>query len=169
MMASKLGLSEYMPSDEDLFHDLLDLLLMTETDMTIFFRQLAKLEAADCSANRATPPDQLLPAYYRQEQLSDEYLQHLNRWLGNYCRRKASDPVEPMAQHELMNATNPKYVLRNYLAQQAIEKAEAGDFALIHELLDLLRHPYDEQPEREEFFARRPEWARHKPGSSMLS
>lgn len=68
-----------------------------------------------------------------------------------------------------MNAVNPKYVLRNYMAQLAIDKAEEGDYSLIEELFELLKKPYDEQLENEKWFAKRPEWARHKIGCSMLS
>ena len=64
---------------------------------------------------------------------------------------------------------NPKYVLRNYMAQQAIEALEQGDASVITRLMEVLQHPYDEQPEHEELAGRRPEWARNKAGCSALS
>ena len=68
-----------------------------------------------------------------------------------------------------MNGVNPKYVFRNYLAQQAIDALEAGDAAVLERLMGCLQRPYDDQPEFEEYAARRPEWARHKAGCSALS
>ena len=68
-----------------------------------------------------------------------------------------------------MDAVNPKYVLRNYMSQMAIDAADKGDYSLINELHELLKNPYSEQPDSEKWFAKRPEWARTKVGCSMLS
>ena len=77
--------------------------------------------------------------------------------------------VSDQQRAQNMNRVNPLYVPRNYLAQLAIDKSEAGDQTMVSDLLELLRHPYDEQPDKEEFAARRPDWARHRAGCSMLS
>ena len=73
------------------------------------------------------------------------------------------------ARVERMNRANPKYVLRNYLAQQAIDALAGGDASFMERLMAVLERPCDEQPEHDELANRRPEWARHKPGCSALS
>ena len=93
----------------------------------------------------------------------------LLEWLARYAARVTEDPLPESERHERMRLANPKYVLRNWLAQQAIERAEAGDETGIHELLEVMRHPYDDQPGREHFAGKRPDWARGKAGCSMLS
>jgi uncharacterized protein YdiU (UPF0061 family) len=81
----------------------------------------------------------------------------------------ASEGVDAGERRAAMFAVNPRYVLRNYLAQEAIDRAEAGDLAGVIELLDVMRSPYIERPELARFAARRPDWARSRVGCSMLS
>ena len=68
-----------------------------------------------------------------------------------------------------MNQANPKYVLRNYQAQLAIDALENGDASVLERMMAVLRHPYDEQPGHDDLAERRPEWARHRAGCSALS
>lgn len=171
MMAGKLGLRHFDPaSDETLFDELFQVLQLVETDMTIFFRKLALL---DSNQKNETSDDVLLKllleAYYLPDQLTDKYKERMGKWLRSYLARVHSDGLSGESRRKKMNAHNPKYVLRNYLAQLAIDKAADGDFSKVNELLDLLRKPYDEQAGMEEYAAKRPEWARHRAGCSMLS
>ena len=172
MMAQKLGLSAYMPdTDEDLTKELLAILQLAETDMTIFFRKLAEVRLSDAEQpvvdEALIAP--LMDAYYVPEQLTPEHRARTAAWIRRYQSRLANDATPAVVRQQRMNAANPKYVLRNYLAQLAIDKAEQGDFSLVNELLDVLRCPYDEQPGKEEFAKKRPDWARHRAGCSMLS
>jgi uncharacterized protein YdiU (UPF0061 family) len=93
----------------------------------------------------------------------------LGEWLCRYHARVREEGTPDGIRRNRMNAVNPLYVPRNYLAQLAIDKAEVGDFSLVREMLDVLRQPYTEQAGREAFAAKRPEWARHRAGCSMLS
>ena len=68
-----------------------------------------------------------------------------------------------------MDSTNPKYVLRNYMAQLAIDAANNEDYSILEELYELLKNPYSEQTEQEKWYAKRPDWARDKIGCSRLS
>ncbi len=169
MVASKLGLTVFdSAGDGDLNTELLILLQSVETDMTIFYRKLALLVMdVELSDDDLMMP--LMEAYYVPEQLTGDYKARLGLWLRRYIKRIHDSGIADVERRKIMNAANPKYVLRNYLAQLAIDKAEQGDFSMVNELLELLRRPYDEQPGKEEFALKRPDWARQRAGCSMLS
>ncbi|UCD33196.1 MAG: YdiU family protein, partial [Desulfobacterales bacterium] len=173
MMAQKLGLDTFeSDTDDALLTELFAILPLVETDMTIFFRQLALIDGNSESADETRDADlmaPLMPAYYVADQLTGEYRARMGNWLRSYVQRLARDHTPHEIRQKRMNAVNPKYVLRNYLAQLAIDKAEQGDFSLVNELLEVMRFPYDEQPEKEDFAKKRPDWARNRPGCSMLS
>ncbi|NOR71369.1 MAG: hypothetical protein GQ532_17020, partial [Methylomarinum sp.] len=172
MMAEKLGLKALESEiDENLAKELLALLAQVETDMTIFYRKLALLnvDMAVESQTDAQLLQPLLDAWYRFDSVSEDYPSRVAVWLRKYINRLQQQGVLQVEKVQRMNQVNPKYVLRNYLSQQAIDKAEQGDFSMVNELLDVMRHPYDEQAEKESYAKKRPDWARHKAGCSMLS
>lgn len=169
MMAEKLGLTAFSAEgDEALIESLQEVLQVVETDMTIFFRQLSLLET-DAGIDDEALFAPLTDAYYAPEKVTGEARSRICDWLRQYQQRVNADGEDAVARRERMNRVNPRYVLRNYLAQLAIDKAAEGDFSLVNELLDVLRNPYEDQPGREQFAEKRPEWARHRPGCSMLS
>jgi uncharacterized protein YdiU (UPF0061 family) len=170
MMAAKLGLKNFQAATDDaLIAELVEILQLVETDMTIFFRNLATIPADTTPHKPEELPAALRQAHYTPQEISDDYRRRLGDWLQAYTKRLQQDKVPDEVRRQKMNSVNPKYVLRNYLAQLAIDKAEDGDFALVNELLDLLRKPYDEQPDKEHFAVKRPDWARNRAGCSMLS
>ena len=154
MWAEKLGIAELVPGDEELVTDLTTILQSVETDMTIFFRLLSSISEPDVS--------HLEHAFYDPSSIPvDEF----NDWLGRWWTRAGGKPDQVR-----MRLANPKYVLRNWMAQLAIDAAEKDDYSVANELYELLKSPYEEQPESErEWFQKRPEWARHRVGCSMLS
>jgi len=170
MMASKLGMAQYNGQDDLLlFAELEQLLQSVDTDMTVFYRQLAKLsQHLEVTASDTWLPI-LTPSYYAPERLSDKYIQVMGDWLSRYMNRLRQDNRSDDMRKQAMNQVNPKYVLRNYLAQQAIEAAQKGDYSELESLHQALRNPYQEQPEFEHYAQKRPEWARNKAGCSALS
>ena len=161
--ASKLGLPGYGDQDAPLQEELFALLAATETDMTLFFRGLARVDP------NAPSLEPLLDAYYAPTGLPRSVRERTEAWLAAYAARLRQAGEPDRMRVGRMNAVNPLYVPRNYLAQLAIDEAEAGDFAPLQEWLDVLRRPYEEQPGMERYAAKRPEWARHRAGCSMLS
>ena len=161
-MAAKLGLLEFGDEDIALLESLHRLLHEAEVDMTIFFRRLAEVDPQ----SPAIAP--FAEAFYDEAKRAQS-APAIELWLASYAERVKREGADPAARRARMNAVNPKYVLRNYLAQEAIDRAEQGDASAIHELLDVMRRPCDEQPGRERFAQRRPDWARERAGCSMLS
>jgi len=161
MMLSKLGLSEETPFANTFIGELENLMTTSEMDMTLFFRKLSNFkineiqnfltEIEQCSYSTA------FPTYFEQWQ----------QWLEKYAAHLTQQPNSNRIVE--MNSCNPKYVLRNYMAQKAIQEAEKGNFEMVDELYHLLQNPYDEQPEKEQWFAKRPDWAKAQIGSSVLS
>jgi uncharacterized protein YdiU (UPF0061 family) len=162
MHAAKLGLDQFRDADAGLVETLHALLVTSEADMTIFFRNLALLDPD------APAADVLRPAFYSEEKAAS-HEPELLAWLQRYAARLREDGVPAATRRARMNTANPRFVLRNYLAQQAIDAAEQGDESAVSELLEVMRRPYDEQPGRERFAERRPDWARNRAGCSMLS
>jgi len=170
-MANKLGLKSFNDSDVELVDELHRVLQLVETDMTIFYRLLADFDSQSITQDDAALVKVIQYAYYAEP--TADAIAAMAAWLRVYATRLEQDYVvhgETHTQRKArMNLANPKYVLRNYMAQEAIDKASTGDFSEVQTLLVLLHKPYDEQPEYQRYFEKRPEWARTKAGCSMLS
>jgi len=148
LMRAKVGLREARDEDAELIQDLLALMARHHVDYTIFFRTLGEFRSAPGAAN---------------EGLRDFFLDReaFDRWAGRYATRLRAEGSRDEERRARLSRVNPKYVLRNYLAQQAIEKAQQKDFSEIDRLLALLQQPYDDQPGMEAYAAAPPNWGKH--------
>jgi uncharacterized protein YdiU (UPF0061 family) len=166
MMRNKLGLKIVKEDDAILIESLTELLPLVETDMTIFFRNLGDVQKEDIATIAL---DRIKEAFYNLTDLNENVLNKWIAWLNLYTIRINNEVITDVERKMKMNLINPKYVLRNYMAQLSIDAANKGDYSLINELFVLLKKPYDDQPENQKWFAKRPDWARDKVGCSMLS
>ncbi len=165
MMKSKLGLFETNDDDQSLIGNLENTLQLSETDMTIFFRKLANFK----SNGSLDGLEIVSEAFYKPDEIIADIERQWKLWFSKYAERLQLETKGDMERSELMNAVNPKYVLRNYMAQLVIDATDEGDYTLLDELFQVLKKPYNEQPEYEKWFEKRPDWARNKVGCSMLS
>ena len=165
MMRAKLGLTSDKETDINIIQSLENNLQATETDMTIFFRTLSSFKKEQPEKGVELIQD----AFYTPDTIKGNVLNNWKQWFADYAKRLEDETTSADERQQQMNKVNPKYVLRNYMAQLAIDKADKGDTSLLEEMYLLLKEPYSEQPKFEHWFAKRPEWARHKVGCSMLS
>jgi serine/tyrosine/threonine adenylyltransferase len=172
-LAQKLGFTTLeSETDQKLVHDLFGLLQSIETDYTIFFRRLAgwpSLPEKSGSNVEEVFQKVMAPAFYTEDALPSPLKAEWIQWLKRYSEKVKRDGRSDEVRSTQMKKVNPKYVLRNYLAQNAIISAEKGDPSVMERLLRVLQTPYDELPSEEDLAARRPEWARNAPGCSALS
>ncbi|MEQ6342152.1 MAG: protein adenylyltransferase SelO family protein [Gammaproteobacteria bacterium] len=149
LMGQKLGLTHASKDDASLVNTLLDMMHTSHADYTNLFRSLSHFKSAPGEKNAA---------------LRDQFIDRtaFDTWSASYRDRLQREQGSDAERKTRMNKVNPKYILRNHLAQTAINKAEQGrDFSEVDRLLRLLQHPFNEQPEMEDYAATPPEWARH--------
>ena len=167
MLAAKLGLSTGDDVASGLIDEVFALMYDAEMDYTLFFRALGEIPDTIPAADPELIA--LLGDVFYDEAKRIAAAPTIADWLRRWHAQVTEGGVPFRERRARMHSVNPRYVLRNYLAQQAIDRAEAGDASLVQTLLEVMRRPYDDQPEHAQHAARRPEWARDRAGCSMLS
>ena len=162
-MARKLGLSEY---DQDLSLGLMKLMSETRADMTNTYRSLSQIARMQDQEISQVPSK--LAAVLAEAEATEEQKEAWLEWVKGYQAKLRKDPTPAEAKADTQDATNPCYILRNHLCQEAIEAAEDGDFEPTKDLLELLRNPFEEQEGKEKYTKVVPK-EMDKPGVSMLS
>lgn len=148
LLHAKLGLHSSQPDDRALFDGLFSIMQAGHVDFTLLFRRLGDLQV--------DAPETDAP-------LRDLFIDRaaFDAWARTYRARLRGEASADAGRRAAMNRVNPKYILRNYLAQQAIEQAQNGDHAGVRDLLAVLEQPFDEQPGKERYAALPPDWAAH--------
>jgi len=146
LMCAKLGLQQADEADQQLVNELLGTLQASHVDYTRLFRALCDFDS-DPQA--------------RNDHIRDMFLEReaFDHWAQQYRQRLQREQSEDASRHAAMRQVNPKYILRNYMAQIAIEKAQQKDFSEVDALLELLRDPFAEHPQLEHYAGEPPAWA----------
>lgn len=167
-LLQKLGLDGSEKVDQEFLLEMEKVLQLTETDMTLFFRHLSDLQVDDLVRD-SDPVSKLAAAYYDLEHVKPDDRERINAWLKRYGSLSKKISRSGNDRKTAMDAVNPLYVPRNYLAQIAIDRVEEGDYTYLMDWMEVLKSPYTKQPGKEAYAGRRPEWARTRVGCSMLS
>ena len=147
LMRRRLGLTSAEDADQQLIETLLQKMQGSSIDYTLFFRRLGD-EPAEQAVARL------------REEFVD--LKGFDDWAEQYVARVAREGIrDENARRERMHAVNPLYILRNYLAQKAIDAAQAGDYSEVQRLHDVLTQPFTEQAGMQSYAERPPEWGKH--------
>jgi uncharacterized protein YdiU (UPF0061 family) len=158
-LAAKLGLATL--EDDELVGQLFALMRASQADLTLCFRALSDWTPGSPLLDRVAP------SFYAEPK--PELAGAWEAWGRVYAQALRRDGRPDEERRAVMKRANPKYVLRNYLAQTASDAATAGDTSVLERLLRVLERPYDEQPGEEDLAAKRPAWAENKAGCSALS
>ena len=161
-VAAKLGLAAADDADLQLYQRWQQLMQDGGMDMTLAWRALMRIDAN-------APDASVLAEVFYDAERQHAVQEPLQQWLQEYATRLRADPLPAAERVAKMGAANPLYVLRNWLAQEAIDRAEQGDLGGVHALQDVLRDPYTERPGLEHYAGKRPAWADDRAGCSMLS
>jgi len=147
IMRGKLGLEKEFNDDQQLVVVLFTLMKDDNVDYTILFRRLCEFDSEVLENNSA---------------IRDLFMHRdrFDQWAQKYQQRLKKEALSDQQRCLRMKATNPKYILRNYMAEVAIEKAEdENDYTEIDRLFQLLQNPFSEQPEMEYYADFPPQWA----------
>jgi uncharacterized protein YdiU (UPF0061 family) len=146
-LRGKLGLATESDDDHALVEETFALMAESRLDFTLFFRNLAKLSVTGPVGDKSIRDHSLNPARF-------------DAWAARYRARLMREASVDAERRDRMNAVNPRFILRNYLAEVAIRKAaDERDFSEIARLHALLKHPFDDQPGHQAYAAPAPDWA----------
>lgn len=151
LMRQRLGFATAQRGDDDFIGATLGLLQLQRVDYTLFFRALSRLPGSVEREDRAAHDAPLRDLFVDREAC--------DAWLLGWRARLAGEGSVDALRQPAMLATNPCYVLRNWMAESAIRHARDGDFGEVRALLDCLRRPFDERSQYAHYTAPPPDWA----------